>query len=560
MTDLRRDLSQRRGRPAAAGHAPTTRPRRTCGSRSLNRFTDNEWSAGDRDVPDRPTCRRPDARARRASPPTRAAHGRTTTTSTVLRDVRLDLAAHAGADQPDRGRRATGATTPSTMDFIAGSDDLTTARLHYSMTGVQLDLAAADLADAPRSSAAWSSTDYTELPTGIPADGARPSPTRSPGRRRPASRRRSRCRTGSARTAASPTPLHAPPGNGTDDLVALPQPGPRRPHRLLRAVRLGDGGDGPDARHPRPGRGRLPRARRRSAPGTWVYSSHDLHAWPELFFPGAGWVRFEPTPAGRRPASVPAYTTQQVPVGQPRPAARRPRPAPRRAAVPRHRRAPRQAPASRRRRRRRPGVRRPVVVAGGARRRPGVGGSWSPAAAAPARPAPAPPRAAAGRRPRGGVGRAARHRARPRRAVAATAARRGRPATGLVRPLRRARRREHRRAAARTARTSPPTPSPRSTGSSTTLELLRYARDGGRPARHRCACDAETQTCLEALHGGAPRSARRRADWWPRSVLSRSRARGATGRRAGGPRRTAASSTTWADRRSGSRGRTGVRA
>ena len=47
-------------------------------------------------------------------------------------------------------------------------------------------------------------------------------------------------------------------------------------------------------------------------PGTWMFSAHDLHSWPELFFAGVGWVRFEPTPADRAP-SVPGYTTQQVP-------------------------------------------------------------------------------------------------------------------------------------------------------------------------------------------------------------------------------------------------------
>jgi len=40
---------------------------------------------------------------------------------------------------------------------------------------------------------------------------------------------------------------------------------------------------------------------------TWVYSSHDLHAWPEMYFDGVGWVRFEPTPAPRV-AGVPSYT------------------------------------------------------------------------------------------------------------------------------------------------------------------------------------------------------------------------------------------------------------
>ncbi len=43
----------------------------------------------------------------------------------------------------------------------------------------------------------------------------------------------------------------------------------------------------------------------------YVYSAHDMHAWPEVYFRGSGWVRFEPTP-GRRTGAPPAYTTAQV--------------------------------------------------------------------------------------------------------------------------------------------------------------------------------------------------------------------------------------------------------
>jgi transglutaminase-like putative cysteine protease len=32
-------------------------------------------------------------------------------------------------------------------------------------------------------------------------------------------------------------------------------------------------------------------------PGTWVVTFREAHAWPELYFQGVGWVRFEPTPA-----------------------------------------------------------------------------------------------------------------------------------------------------------------------------------------------------------------------------------------------------------------------
>lgn len=44
-----------------------------------------------------------------------------------------------------------------------------------------------------------------------------------------------------------------------------------------------------------------------TGPDTWVYSSRDMHAWPELYFNGFGWVRFEPTPAIQTDAP-PSYT------------------------------------------------------------------------------------------------------------------------------------------------------------------------------------------------------------------------------------------------------------
>ncbi|WP_165367427.1 transglutaminaseTgpA domain-containing protein, partial [Phytoactinopolyspora endophytica] len=42
---------------------------------------------------------------------------------------------------------------------------------------------------------------------------------------------------------------------------------------------------------------------------TWLVRAHDAHAWPELYFEGVGWVRFEPTPAGRT-GSAPSWTVQ----------------------------------------------------------------------------------------------------------------------------------------------------------------------------------------------------------------------------------------------------------
>jgi transglutaminase-like putative cysteine protease len=46
---------------------------------------------------------------------------------------------------------------------------------------------------------------------------------------------------------------------------------------------------------------------------TWLVTTHDAHAWPELYFQGLGWLRFEPTPTGtdgQGTATTPSYTQQ----------------------------------------------------------------------------------------------------------------------------------------------------------------------------------------------------------------------------------------------------------
>jgi transglutaminase-like putative cysteine protease len=48
----------------------------------------------------------------------------------------------------------------------------------------------------------------------------------------------------------------------------------------------------------------------------WQVTTADAHAWPELYFPGAGWTRFEPTPGGagqQETAVPPAYTQGPLP-------------------------------------------------------------------------------------------------------------------------------------------------------------------------------------------------------------------------------------------------------
>jgi transglutaminase-like putative cysteine protease len=52
--------------------------------------------------------------------------------------------------------------------------------------------------------------------------------------------------------------------------------------------------------------------------GTWKVTTADAHAWPELYIPGAGWMRFEPTPggsAGQGTAVRPPYGNSSTPGG-----------------------------------------------------------------------------------------------------------------------------------------------------------------------------------------------------------------------------------------------------
>ncbi|HVT68376.1 MAG TPA: transglutaminaseTgpA domain-containing protein, partial [Trebonia sp.] len=48
--------------------------------------------------------------------------------------------------------------------------------------------------------------------------------------------------------------------------------------------------------------------------GSWLVTTHDAHAWPELYFQGYGWLRFEPTPGGTNgqgTATAPSYANRQ---------------------------------------------------------------------------------------------------------------------------------------------------------------------------------------------------------------------------------------------------------
>lgn len=54
-----------------------------------------------------------------------------------------------------------------------------------------------------------------------------------------------------------------------------------------------------------------------SADGRYVVRSKDAHAWPELWFSGIGWLRFEPTPGTRSGNTVPAWSIAPAPTSTP---------------------------------------------------------------------------------------------------------------------------------------------------------------------------------------------------------------------------------------------------
>jgi transglutaminase-like putative cysteine protease len=53
--------------------------------------------------------------------------------------------------------------------------------------------------------------------------------------------------------------------------------------------------------------------------GTYTVRASDAHAWPELYFEGVGWLRFEPTPASSQSTVAPTYSLAPTVPGGPTP-------------------------------------------------------------------------------------------------------------------------------------------------------------------------------------------------------------------------------------------------
>lgn len=304
MADLRRDLTRGRDIPLLWVTTDGPRPdylRMTV----LTRFVDGRWTPGDRDIPESQgaTGELPPLDGVSVAVPRAEDRYRVRISpdldSTWLPTLAQVTRINAGPDW----RYDT-----TTRDFIAADEDVTTARRSYDFTGVTLDYDATSMNTAVSGAGSVRSI-YTEVSPSLPNEVRRLAATvtaDAPTRYQKAQALQEWFRVdGGFRYDVNQAKSL---GNDTADLLAFLDEDTGRvgyceqfaaamgimARTLGIPTRLAVGFLQPD----------------RSTNGSWEFSAHDLHVWPELYFPGSGWVRFEPTPADRA-RDVPGYTTAE---------------------------------------------------------------------------------------------------------------------------------------------------------------------------------------------------------------------------------------------------------
>ncbi|HZJ04909.1 MAG TPA: DUF3488 and transglutaminase-like domain-containing protein [Nocardioidaceae bacterium] len=195
-----------------------------------------------------------------------------------------------------------------TLDIISAAEDESTQGLGYSLDALQIKPDPRDMASAPPV-AEELFTAYTALPDSVPdavRTLAREVTDAQTSRFEKAVRLQEWFRGDGGFTYS----LERSSGNGVDELAEFLGTGPDSRigycEQFAAAMSLMGRSIGIPSRVAvgflRP---------ERVSETTYTYSSHDLHAWPEMYFEGTGWVRFEPTPRSRA-ESVPGYTSRNL--------------------------------------------------------------------------------------------------------------------------------------------------------------------------------------------------------------------------------------------------------
>lgn len=501
MTDLQRDLQRDVDRTLLQVTTDDPSPSYLRIS-VLNRFTDDEWTSGDRNIP---TDQVPDG----PMPPLegvadsvpREDHVYDVTVGSSFRSSWLPTQAPVSAIVADGDWRYDLAT----MDFIAGDEDLDTAGLSYRMTGVDLELDPQDMAAAPPATGQVDA-EFLEVPGDLPVEvrqmaGAVTANAGSPFEKAVALQNWFR------EDGGFEYSLDVEPGNGSDALLEFLSDKSGYCEQFASAMAVMARAIGIPARV---AVGFL--SPEQIGQSTFEYSSFDLHAWPELFVPGSGWVPFEPTPADRA-SGVPSYT--RIDVGpRPSPEASTPTGVPSQEEQPSRGASPTTAPTE------------AAVPEAGADAGGGI--PWLPVGGG-----------LAGLLVVAGLltlPRTIRHGRRERRLD-------GDPETvwaelrdtaidlGVPWPAQRSPRetREHLVGylGAATGGSTPERPAHGrhlAPGSVRCLDRIVVALEEERYARAGAAAEPlreDTQACLDALRAGATPRAVRRAEWWPRSLLAR---------------------------------------